>query len=81
MNRKDYGEFMSMKDIKKEFAIKNTTTMMRVVHKQQIPYKKLSKKLILFVTDAVYSVLTEMKRQAGIYIVHGAAKPVGRYRR
>lgn len=68
MNRKDYGEFMTMKDIKKVFGIKSTNTMMRFVHRQQIPYKKETKKLLFFVTDAVFAKVQKMRSEADRYI-------------
>lgn len=68
MNRRDYGEFMTMKDIKKAFGIKSTNTMMRFVHRQQIPYKKETKRLLLFVTDAVFVKVQEFRSEANRYI-------------
>ena len=68
MNRKDYGEFMTMKDVKKVFGIKSTNTMMRFVHRQQIPYKKETKKLLFFVTDAVFAKVQKMRAEADRYI-------------
>ena len=68
MNRKDYGEFMTMKDIKKVFGIKSTNTMMRFVHRQQIPYKKEAKKLLFFVTDDVFAKVQKMRSEADRYI-------------
>lgn len=68
MNIKNYGTFMNMKDIKKEFGIRSTATMMRFVHKEQIPYVKKSAKILLFVTDAVYAKLEQMKAQADRFI-------------
>jgi ribosomal protein S26 len=68
MNRKDYGEFMTMKDVKKVFGIKDTHTMMRFVHRQQIPYKKETKKLLFFVTDAVFAKVQKIRSEADRYI-------------
>ena len=68
MNIKNYGTFMNMKDIKKEFGIRSTATMMRLVHKEQIPYVKKSAKILLFKTDAVYVKIKEFKEQADRYI-------------
>ena len=68
MNIKNYGTFMNMKDIKKEFGIRSTATMMRLVHKEQIPYVKKSKKILLFVTEAVYKKVQEFETQADRYI-------------
>jgi hypothetical protein len=62
-----YGTFMSMKDIKKEFAIKSTATMMRFVHREQIPYIKESAKIILFQTVEVMKVLEKFKRNTCRY--------------
>lgn len=68
MNLKNYGTFMTMKDIKKEFGIKSTSTMMRLVHRQQIPYFKETNKLLLFRTNAVYAILEKFKQKADRYI-------------
>lgn len=68
MNRKDYGEFMTMQDIKKVFGIKSTNTMMRFVHRQQIPYKKETKKLLFFVADAVFARVQKMRAEADKHI-------------
>ena len=68
MNIKDYGTFMNIKDIKKEFGIKSTATMMRLVHKEKIPYVKKSAKVLLFVTDAVYAKIKKYELQADRYI-------------
>lgn len=68
MDIKQYGTFMNMKDIKKEFGIKSTATMMRLVHKKQIPYAKESAKILLFKTDAVYQKLQEMEVKADKHI-------------
>lgn len=68
MDRKDYGEFMTMKDIKKAFGIKSTNTMMRFVHRQQIPYVKETERLLLFVTDAVFAKMKEIRCKADKYI-------------
>ena len=68
MNIKDYGEFMTMKDIKKVFGIKSTNTMMRLVHREQIPYKKETKKLLLFVTSAVFAKVQQFRSEADKYI-------------
>ena len=68
MDRQKYGTFMTMKSIKKEFDIRSTATMMRLVHKEEIPYVKKSKKILLFVTDAVYAKLEQMKAQADRFI-------------
>lgn len=68
MDRKQYGTFMTMKSIKKEFDIRSTATMMRFVHKEQIPYVKKSAKILLFVTDAVYAKVEQMKAQANRFI-------------
>lgn len=68
MNIKNYGTFMNMKDIKKEFGIRSTATMMRLVHKEQIPYVKKSAKILLFVTDAVYKKVQEFEVEADRYI-------------
>lgn len=65
---KDYGTFMTMKDVKKEFGIKSTATMMRLVHRQQIPYFKETNKLLLFRTNAVYAILEKFKQKADRYI-------------
>lgn len=68
MDIKNYGTFMNMKDIKKEFGITSTATMMRLVHKEDIPYVKKSKKILLFVTEAVYKKIREYELQADRYI-------------
>ena len=68
MNINNYGTFMNMKDIKKEFGIKSTNTMMRLVHKEQIPYVKKSRKLLLFVTKAVYKKIQEFETKADKHI-------------
>lgn len=68
MDRKQYGTFMTMKSIKKEFDIQSTATMMRLVHKEGIPYVKRSKKILLFVTDAVYKKVQEFQLKADKYI-------------
>lgn len=68
MDIKNYGTFMNMKDIKKEFGIKSTATMMRFVHKQQIPYTKESAKILLFKTEAVYKKIQELELKADRYI-------------
>ena len=68
MDIKNYGTFMNMKDIKKEFGIKSTATMMRLVHKEQIPYVKESAKMLLFKTVAVYGKLKELEQRADRYI-------------
>lgn len=61
----NYGTFMNMKSLKKEFDIRSTATMMRLVHREQIPYQKISKKIILFPTVAVFAKLASLKHKAG----------------
>lgn len=63
----NYGKFMNMKDVKKEFGIKSTATMMRFVHRQQIKYFKESAKIILFRTASVMAVLEKCERNACRY--------------
>ena len=68
MNINNYGTFMCLKDVKKEFGIKSTNTMMRLVHREQIPYTKQSAKILLFKTVAVYQKIKELEEKADRYI-------------
>lgn len=67
MKKNEYGTFMNMKDIKKEFAIKSTTTMMRFVHRNHIPYIRETRKIILFETKVIMFFLEKLKNKACRY--------------